>query len=45
MKKLLELNKVSLIYQTLTDEITAINDLSFDCNKGEFIAIILHILP
>ncbi len=40
MKKLLELKNVSLLYQTLTDEITAIKGLSFDCNDGEFISII-----
>jgi NitT/TauT family transport system ATP-binding protein len=40
MKKLLELKNVSLIYQTLTDEITAINGLTFDVNDGEFISII-----
>lgn len=40
MKKLLELKNVSLIYQTLTDEITAVKDLSFDVNDGEFISII-----
>ncbi|MBQ3219094.1 MAG: ABC transporter ATP-binding protein [Clostridia bacterium] len=40
MKKLLELKNVSLTYQTLTDEITAINGLTFNCNDGEFISII-----
>ncbi len=40
MKKLLELKNVSLTYQTLTDEITAINGLTFDCNDGEFISVI-----
>ncbi len=40
MKKLLEIKNVSLTYQTMTDEITAIKDLSFDCNDGEFISII-----
>lgn len=40
MKKLLEIKNVSLTYQTLTDEITAIKDLSFDCNEGDFISII-----
>lgn len=40
MKKLLELKNVSLTYQTLTDEICAINGLSFSCNEGEFISII-----
>ena len=40
MNKLLELKNVSLTYQTLTDEITAIENLSFDCNEGEFISII-----
>ncbi len=40
MKKLLELKNVSLTYQTLTDEITAVNGLSFDVNEGEFVSII-----
>ena len=40
MKKLLELKNVSLTYQTLTDEITAIKGLSFNCQEGEFISII-----
>lgn len=40
MKKLLELKNVSMTYQTMTDEITAIKGLSFNCNDGEFISII-----
>ena len=40
MEKLLELKKVSLTYQTLNDEIRAIEDLSFYCNKGDFLSII-----
>ncbi len=40
MKKLLELKDVSLTYQTLTEEIKAINQLSFSVNEGEFISII-----
>lgn len=40
MKKLLELKNVSLTYQTLTDEITALDGLSFNCNEGEFVSII-----
>lgn len=40
MKKLLELKNVSLTYQTMTDEITAIHGLSFDCYDGNFISII-----
>ncbi len=40
MNKLLELKNVGLTYQTLTDEITAIDNLSFDCIEGEFISII-----
>jgi NitT/TauT family transport system ATP-binding protein len=40
MNKLLELKKISLIYQTLTDEVLAIKDLTFSCNKGEFVSII-----
>ncbi|MBO5067440.1 MAG: ABC transporter ATP-binding protein [Clostridia bacterium] len=40
MKKLLEFINVSLTYQTLTDEITAIDGLSFNCHDGEFVSII-----
>ncbi len=40
MKKLLELKNVSLTYQTMTDEINAIQGLSFSCDEGEFISII-----
>ena len=40
MEKLLEINGVSLTYQTPKDEITAIKDLSFYCNKGDFTSII-----
>lgn len=40
MKKLLEVKNVSLTYQTITNEIQAIKELSFDCNEGEFISII-----
>ena len=40
MKKILEIKNVSLTYQTLEDEITAVDNLSFDCNEGEFISII-----
>ena len=40
MHKILQIENVSLTYQTLTDEITAIKDLSFDCNDGEFVSII-----
>ena len=40
MKKIMELKNVSLIYQTLDDEITAIDGLTFDCNEGEFLSII-----
>ena len=40
MKTLLELKNVSLTYQTMTDEIKAIENLSFTCNKGDFISII-----
>ena len=40
MNKLLELKNVSLKYQTLNDEITAIEHLSFNCNENEFISII-----
>lgn len=40
MNKLLEFKNVSLIYQTPTDEINAIDKLSFNCNEGEFLSII-----
>ncbi len=40
MKTLLELKNVSLTYQTLTDEIKAVENLSFSCTKGEFVSII-----
>ncbi|MBO4251458.1 MAG: ABC transporter ATP-binding protein [Clostridia bacterium] len=40
MEKLLELKDVSLTYQTPNDEITAIKNLSFYCNKGDFMSII-----
>ena len=40
MKKLLELKSVSLNYYTVTDEITAVENLSFDCEEGEFTSII-----
>lgn len=40
MKKILEIKDVSVVYQTLTDEITALNNLTFDCNEGEFVSII-----
>ena len=40
MKKLLELKNVSLNYYTITDEITAVNGLSFYCYDGEFVSII-----
>lgn len=40
MEKLLELKNVALTYQTPKDEITAIKDLSFYCNKGDFLSII-----
>ncbi len=40
MNKLLELKNVSLTYQTLNDEIKAIENLSFNCNDGEFLSII-----
>ena len=40
MKTLLDLQNVCLTYQTLTDEIEAVKDLSFTCNEGDFISII-----
>ncbi len=40
MKNTLEIKNVSVIYQTLTDEIHALNNLNFDCKEGEFTSII-----
>lgn len=40
MNKLLELKGVSMKYQTATDEIKAIENLSFYCNEGEFLSLI-----
>ena len=40
MSKLLELKNVSLTYQTVSDEIKAIENLSFICEKGDFTSII-----
>ncbi len=40
MNKLLELINVGLTYQTISDEIKAIEGLSFNCNEGDFISII-----
>lgn len=40
MNALLDFRNISLTYQTLTDEITALENLSFKCNDGEFTSII-----
>lgn len=40
MTKLLEIKNVSYVYQSKTDEITAISNLNLTCNKGEFLSII-----
>lgn len=40
MNKLLELKDVSMNYQTETDEIEAIKNLSFSCAEGEFLSLI-----
>ncbi len=40
MKTLLNINNVTLTYQTKDDEITALKDLTFDCKEGEFLSII-----
>ena len=40
MNKMLELKNVSLTYHTLTDEIEAVRNLSFNCAEGEFLSII-----
>ena len=36
----MELKNVSLTYQTLNDEINALDGLTFSCNEGEFLSII-----
>lgn len=40
MEKLLELKNVALTYQTKTDEVKAVKDLSFTLSHGEFISVI-----
>ena len=40
MDTLLEINNISIYYQTKKAEIQAINNISFKVRKGEFIAII-----
>ena len=40
MNKLLEFKNVTLTYQTVSSEITAIHGLSFNCAEGEFVSII-----
>lgn len=40
MKKMLEFKNVSLTYHTLTDEIDAIKNLSFNCAESEFLSIV-----
>lgn len=40
MKKILEIKNLNLTYQTLKDEIKALENLSFSCNKGDFVSII-----
>lgn len=40
MKNLLELKNINLTYQTLDDEIKAIDNLTFNVQKGEFVSII-----
>lgn len=40
MKKILEIKNVTLTYYTLTDEITALKNLSFCVNDGDFLSII-----
>ncbi len=40
MNKQLEFKNVSLTYQTKSDEIKAIENLSFNCHEGEFLSII-----
>ena len=40
MGKILELKNVSLSYYTKNDEILALDNLNFKCNKGDFLSII-----
>lgn len=40
MKKLLEFSKVNFAYQTKTDEITALENVNFSVNDGDFISIV-----
>lgn len=40
MSATLSLNNISMTYYTKTDETKAIDNLSFDVNKGEFVAIV-----
>ena len=40
MKELLKFSNVKLTYQTLTDEIDALNNISFSINDCEFVAIV-----
>ncbi len=40
MKKILEIKDLNLTYQTIKDEIKALENLTFSCNKGDFISII-----
>lgn len=40
MDKILELKNVNFTYQTPTNEVIAVKDLSFYCKKGDFVSII-----
>ena len=40
MSKILEIKTLSKKYQTKSDEILALQDISFSVNKGEFVSII-----
>ena len=40
MDKILEIKNLSKKYQTKTDEILALSDISFSVNTGEFVSII-----
>ena len=40
MSKLLEINNISLTYQTLKSETEAIKNISFSIDKGEFVSIV-----
>jgi NitT/TauT family transport system ATP-binding protein len=40
MTKLLEIKKISKKYNTINGEVVALDNISFDVDEGEFIAIV-----